>query len=394
MEVPTTTAALLQRAVTVLGSALAGAWGASALAGLLVPGPDLNAQDPPALAANPDGDGALVSVIIPMRDEVRNAAGVVRCVLDQDHAALQVVVVDDESTDGTVAAVRAAAAGDPRLTLVVGAALPEGWVGKPWACHQGARRAGGAWLLFLDADVRLHPRAIRRLLADARAHDAAVVSWVGLQRLDSFWERAVNPVVFHFIAALTPLPLARMPGVPLVAVNGQLLAFRSDAYAALGGHAAVRDAVVEDLALAQAAKRRYGRGYRFVWARELMATRMYRNLAEVRSGWGKNLVLGGAAIGLSPAVVVAGAVVGGVLPWVGALARLGGASAGGPFAVAAALQALSLGIAGRRIAGLPLRWGLAAPAGTAMVAAIAADSWRRTRAGAVTWRGRDYAARR
>jgi chlorobactene glucosyltransferase len=372
------------RTTTAVGTVLAGAWGAGAVLSVIVPGPTLH----PDVARGRHAPSPLVSVVVPMRDEARNAAGIVRSVLAQDYDLFELVVVDDRSGDGTASAARAAGGDDPRLRIVEGQPLPAGWVGKPWACAQGAAAARGDWLVFCDADVRLHPAALRVLVTDAEEHDAQVVSWVGRQELGSFWERVVNPVVFFFIAGLTPLPLAQRPSSRLVAVNGQFLAFRRAAYERLGGHDAVADAIVEDLRLAQAAKALLGAGYRFAWARALLSTRMYTSLRELFEGWSKNVALGGAAVGLPSWGAAAGALVGGVVPWVGA------ARGTRPYVVAAACQALAIGVFGWRVSGQSPLWGLTAPLGTAAVTTIAGASWSRARRGQLRWRGRSYAARR
>lgn len=376
----------------LVGGWLAVSWGAALGFGLATRTPDLSSADDPADPA-PD---LLVSVIVPMRNEARNAGASVASVLAQDHRALELVVVDDGSDDGTAERARSAAGGDPRLRIVHGAPVPPGWVGKPWACHQGARAAAGRWLVFVDADVRLHPAALRTLLADATAHDAQVASWVGRLELSSFWERTVNPVVFCFISATSPLPLARRPHSRVVLVNGQFLAFDRRAYRALAGHAGVRDAVVEDLALGRRAKARYGDGYRFAWADDLLSTRMYRSLAEIGEGWSKNMAVGASVVGIHPGLMVLGAALGGAGPWLGLLASLTGRRSvhRSLFAVAAAAQVGTLGLLVRRLSRLSPAWGLGAPLGTTAVVAIAVRSWWSTARGAIRWRGRVYAARR
>lgn len=370
----------------VLGRALAATWAAAAVTAAAAPGPALGPRrdDPQA--------ETLVSVVVPMRDEERNAAACVAAVLASTHRRVELIVVDDGSRDGTAAAVRAAAAGDPRVRLVRGAPLPDGWLGKPWACAQGAAVARGTWLVFCDADVRLAPEALATLLADAAATGAEAVSWIGRQELGSVWERVVNPVVLFFIAGLTPLPLATRPGSRVVAANGQFLAFSRRAYERIGGHAAVADAMVEDLALGRAAKAALGAGYRFVWTRDLMTTRMYRGLGELAQGWSKSIALGTRALGLPPAAAPLGALLAGSAPWIGTAAWLLGRSAAWPFAAAAACQATAIGAFVRRLSGVSALWGLAAPLGTAVLSALAGLSWWRTRRGDLRWRGRSYAA--
>ena len=156
--------------------------------------------------------------------------------LGQRLPGLEVLVVDDRSEDGTAEIVRRAAQKDVRLRLVEGQPLPEGWLGKPWALHQGAQAARGEWLLFVDADTRLQPGAVAGALAEARRRGAAVYSALTAQELPTVWEKIVQPAVFGAIAESMPVALVNNPALPQFAVaNGQFLLARRDAYEGLGG---------------------------------------------------------------------------------------------------------------------------------------------------------------
>lgn len=233
-------------------------------------------------------------MIVPARDEARNVARLVRTVLASSYPRLELVLVDDASTDGTADVAHAAGAGDPRLRVVANAPLPSGWFGKQWACATGAAEARGDLLLFTDADTahgpELHTRAVNML----RASDAALLTVAGRQELGSFWERMVQPQVFQVI-------LARFPGTERVnratsprdkIANGQFLLFRRDAYERIGGHHAVRATVAEDLALAQRTAELGERVILTLGERHL-ATRMYTSLGELVGGWRKNVFAGG-----------------------------------------------------------------------------------------------------
>jgi chlorobactene glucosyltransferase len=237
----------------------------------------------------------LVSEIVPARNEAHNIERCVRSILSSCWPALEVIVVDDRSEDGTGSLVRAIAAGDPRVFVVDGAPVPEGWFGKQWACAQGARVARGSTLIFTDADTVHAPELIPRTIHAMRARALDFFNVGGFQELGSFWERAVMPQVFYMIAT-------RYGGAGAVnrarhsrdkIANGQYLCFTRAAYDALGGHESVRGKAAEDLALAQLVHARGMRGELAMGPGQL-STRMYTSLGEVVNGWTKNMVTAGA----------------------------------------------------------------------------------------------------
>ena len=255
-----------------------------------------------------------VSVIIPARNESGTIEGVVRSLLASVHAQFEVIVVDDRSSDDTAARVAAMAAQDPRLRLVPGAELPEGWLGKPWACHQGATVARGDVLLFTDADTTHDPRLLACAAGGLRAESADLLTLTSQQRCVTFWERIVMPQIWVLLGVrYPPARVNRATRTDQLVANGQFIMVRREAYEALGGHAAVRGEVVEDLALAQAFLRD-GRRLRLMFGESLLQTRMYRSLGEMIEGWSKNLYLGSRQsagdrklfAALAPAILLAG----------------------------------------------------------------------------------------
>ncbi len=276
--------------------------------------------------AGPERDAPTISICVPARDEAANIARCVRAALDSrwpDPSRLEVIVVDDRSTDGTGALARAAADGDPRLRVIEGTEPPPGWAGKPWACARAAGEARGALLFFVDADVVLHPDAAGAMARALMAEALTLISVFGSWSLQSFWERAVIPSVGWFIRGAVDLDRINEAGRPEAFANGQAILVSRAGYEAAGGHGAVRDQVLEDVRLAEVIKRRGDRiGLRVApWAFQV---RLYRSLAEILAGYGKNLYEG---MGRRPAVGL-GAVlfilVGTLLP---VLALLGGAVA-------------------------------------------------------------------
>ncbi len=256
-------------------------------------------DDYPDAATAPDP--ALVRVVVPARNEARNIGRCVASVLATTYPRLELVVVDDDSDDGTADQAHAAAAGDPRFRLVRPAPLPPGWMGKQWACATGAaadrpepNAPAPDLLLFADADTVHAPDLVGRMVAALRARGAALLSVAGTQETGTVWEKLVQPQVFAVIAG-------RYGGADRVSratrtvdkiANGQCLMMTGAAYARVGGHAAVRDVVVEDLKLAQRTHA-LGLPVHLVRGEAQLRTRMYTSLGELVAGWRKNVFAGG-----------------------------------------------------------------------------------------------------
>ena len=240
----------------------------------------------------PDAPG--LSVIVPARDEASNIARCVRSIMGSTYPALDIIVVDDHSSDDTARIARETSAGDPRVRVVSAPALAPGWLGKQWACAHGASLATGRLLCFTDADTvhapDLHARSVRALLD----RGADLLSVAGVQELETFWERLVQPQVFALLTAryggTEIVSTARRPED--VIASGQYLLFQRASYEALGGHASVRGKVAEDLALAMRAKR-HGMRVHLIAGLEQLSTRMYTSLGALIRGWMKNAYAGG-----------------------------------------------------------------------------------------------------
>lgn len=270
-----------------------------------------------------------VTVCIPARDEAANIGRCVAAALASrwpDPARLEVLVVDDRSSDGTGALAREAGRGDPRLRVVEGVEPAPGWAGKPWACARAAREARGELLFFVDADVVLHPDALLSLAGALLERRLALLSVFGSWTLESFWEKAVIPAIGWFIRGAVNLDRVNDPARPEAFANGQAILVQRAPYEAIGGHGAVADKVLEDVRLAEAVKGA-GQAIGLMVAPWAFQVRLYRSLAEIVAGYGKNLYEG---MGRRP-VVGLGAVVfvglGTLLPAlalpIGLLGRLG-----------------------------------------------------------------------
>jgi len=252
--------------------------------------PRLARRTPSLIDVRPES-GRLVSVIIPARNESSTIATVVGSILATTYHPIELLVVDDRSTDDTAAIVERFS--DPRLRLVSGEELPGGWYGKPWACYQGYRAAKGEILLFTDADTRHAPELLGRAVGALVSEGADLVTAAPLQRCVTFWERVVMPQIWLLLALrYQPASVNRARRERDVIANGQFILTTRAAYEAAGTHAAVRHEVAEDLALAQTFLR-HGHTLHFAFAERLMETRMYQGLSHLIEGWSKNIYLGG-----------------------------------------------------------------------------------------------------
>jgi GT2 family glycosyltransferase len=209
----------------------------------------------------------LVSLLVPARNEQANVVDCLRGMIAQSHPRCEILLLDDGSTDATAelasrvlaeqraAGVGRGAANAAAARLVAGRPLEPGWGGKCFACHQLAELAQGEWLLFLDADTRLEPDAVARALAAAGTAGVDLASFLPCYVGDAWPNRLVVPWLYFFLTALVPLPEVTSTAHPRLSVaNGQAILVRRDAYRRSGGHAAIRDHIVEDVSLAIAAK--------------------------------------------------------------------------------------------------------------------------------------------
>lgn len=244
--------------------------------------------------AEPPAGAPLVSVVIPARDEARNIEACVRSVLASTWPNLEVLVVDDSSSDGTGEIARRIATADARVRVVEAPGLPAGWFGKQWACHTGARAARGTFLLFTDADTRHGPELLTRSMNAMRMRGADLLSVGGRQLTETFWERLIQPHIFLMIVARygSTERLSRTTDPFGKLANGQYLLAARAAYDAAGGHEAVRAHVAEDLRMAQEWCR-LGYSVQLVEGFNHLRTRMYHGLGEIARGWGKNIYAAG-----------------------------------------------------------------------------------------------------
>jgi len=354
-------------------------------------------------APPPPEDAPLVSILVPARNEARNIEACVGSLLMQDYPHYELIVLDDHSDDGTGEIVRRLGLGDSGNRRVIsGEPLPVGWTGKSWACHQLSLAARGDYLFFTDADTTHAPGTLSAVVAAACAYRADLLSAWPRLITKTPGEKLVIPMILllgmvmypHWLVLLLqmyPNVAARLPTAArrmLGAANGQFIFFTRAAYERIGGHAALRDHLVEDVALGRAVAARMGEGMRLLNCESLRFStcRMYRSFPEVWEGFTKNMraafensLAGFLGIGAMQ-------VCGFLLPFVFVFVP-------GP---ARPLVIMQVGVIYLIRIVLTLRFRtswtgcLLHPLGEALALAIGLNSWRRLATKGVTWKGRTY----
>lgn len=347
-----------------------------------------------------------VSVVVPARDEARGVVRCVRSLLAQQYPSdrVQVVVVDDESSDGTGDLVATLAGEDDRLRLVAGTAPRDGWLGKSWALQQAVQQvdASSDYLLFTDADTVHEPLALASAVSHARRHGLDLLSLGSGQELVGTAERLLLPLIVGLAMTVNGTfdEVNDPQRVERAKANGQFILVSSAAYARIGGHAGVRNAVVEDFELARRAKR-LGFRMQFADGRHLVRTRGYYSVGEIWRGFAKNALAeadrqpgGGAAPLLALPIVALG-------PYV-LLALAAWRLMRQPSRSAVLLLAQSVLQIGHLIGftsrcatalGLPVRYGVGQPVATLFVWLLLLTSAVRRASGRPTmWKGRPITA--
>ncbi|MBZ5646772.1 MAG: glycosyltransferase [Acidobacteriia bacterium] len=228
----------------------------------------------------------LVSVIVPARNEEACLGDCLRSLVAQVGVDLEIIVVDDGSTDRT----REIAGSFAGVQVISAGELPAGWSGKCNAVWAGAQAAGGKWLLFTDADTEHLPGSLARSLQEARREGVALLSYSPEQEVRGLVQWTAMPAIFAELASVYPPRDVCDPASSAAAANGQYLLIAREAYDAVGGHQAVSSSLLEDLELAKLVKAS-GRRIRLRYGKGLVRTRMYRDTASLVEGWSKNLAL-------------------------------------------------------------------------------------------------------
>lgn len=324
-----------------------------------------------------------VSVIIPARNEEANIAAACVCVLASKDVDVELVVVDDHSTDATAAILRTIA--DPRLRVVAPPPLPLGWTGKQHACASGAAAAAHDLLLFIDADVRLGSDALSRIAGFMQCHPVGLGSGFPRELCNGLADGLLLPLIHFLLLGFLPIALMRRSLAPALGAGcGQLIAARRDAYRRAGGHGAIRHSMHDGITLPRAF-RAAGIQTGIFDASRFARCQMYGSTPALFEGLLKNATEGMAKpIALPVWSVILG--LGQVAPAVVALCT----------PVWPAFLALALTIGLRLILALrfraPLWSAILHPAGVAVLLAVQWIALIRQRRGRpATWRGRAYA---
>jgi len=338
-----------------------------------------------------------VTAVIPARDEVATIGHALASLLAQDYpGVLRIIVVDDNSTDGTADAARRAAQGSERVHVLTGTPLPAAWTGKLWAVHQGIRHATvhapAPYLWLTDADIVHGPATLRRLVANAEAGQLSLVSLMVRLHCRSLWERLLVPAFIFFFQKLVPFPWVNDANSRIAAAAGGCILVRSDALARSGGIAAIRGRLIDDCALAGQLKQEGG-----IWlglADDSLSLRAYCGLTDF---WAMVARTAYAYLNLSPfrlLLSVAGMLLLYAVPplaiVVGAATNDGGATALGVLATGLMICAYRPTV---ELYDLPSGWTLTLPMVAVLYVAMTIDSARLTWLGrGGHWKGRSFAA--
>ncbi len=276
---------------------------------MLLPAPPEAPADEPDSSRRPS-----VAVIVPARNEAATLDACLESIRSQDYRDLQIVIVDDRSEDATFAAAQRIAATDSRVVVKRVDDLPAGWMGKSHALWTGAQGVEADWLLFVDADCTLHPSAVRTVVDDAVHRDVDLLTLWPHNAAQSFWEHMLIPLCGAIIALWFGSQGTGRPNRGPAFANGQFLLVRREAYTRIDGHRAVRQALIEDVPLAEHA-RRHGLRLHVAAGRHLVSVRMYDRYIAIRDGWARIYV--GALRSPSKIVLsIAWLIAGSLLPFV------------------------------------------------------------------------------
>ncbi|MCP2096453.1 Glycosyltransferase like family 2 [Actinosynnema pretiosum] len=332
--------------------------------------------------ADPPPCAEPVSVLVPARDEAHQVAATIRSLLAQRGVPdLEVLVLDDGSTDGTADVVREAAGGDARLRVLTGAPPVFGVPGKANACAQLAEVARGRVLVLVDADVVLAPDAVAGAVDLLRSTGLDLVSPFPRQVADDVATRLVQPLLQWSWLVFLPLRVAeRSARGSLSAACGQFLVVDAGALARCGGFAAVGGEVLDDIALVRAVKRSGGRGV-VVDGSRVAECRMYRGWGKVAAGYGKSLWAMGGSSGGSVALA-------GVLAWLFLLPPVAAVLGSRVGAVGYLAGVLGRVVAARRTGGRVWPDALAHPVSVGALVVLIGRSVRGRARGTLTWKGR------
>ncbi|MFD1992578.1 glycosyltransferase [Paenibacillus nicotianae] len=336
----------------------------------------------------------LLSIMIPARNEEINIRECLLSVLNcrTDSIEIEVLVINDHSEDRTVAEIEKVMQQDQRVRLFHSNPLPEGWMGKSYACHQLVQHAQGDWWLFIDADVRLEVEGLEAAMVTAQSQGKGLISGFPRMETGTWLERIVVPMMSFVIAYHLPIMMVRRSRSPLfLAVTGAWLMIHPDSYARSGGHEGISNQIVEDMELARAVKR-IGDPVTLANVQHYTSARMYRNAAQVWEGYKKNIFVGA---GRSAWLAVGISIYYGLLFILPVFTLLYSLVAVDTMLIGWSLLSILLGMITKSIIdfyhGKPFWMGIYMPVSAACLIGIMLDSWRAGVNGTgYNWKGRNY----
>jgi chlorobactene glucosyltransferase len=242
----------------------------------------------------PDKDRSVLypylSVCIPARNEERDIKSCLESLLNQDYPAFEVIVVDDNSSDRTASIICSMQSQYPNLVFISGEALAPGWLGKPYALYQACQVSRGDYLLFTDADLVYQRYALKTAMNKVIDEKLDLLTLMPAAIFVSFWERAIQPVIFGFIAALTSFRKVNSSASQSAMGFGAFLLFKKESYQQIGGHVSVQNEILEDVMIAKISKLN-GLNMLVADGKLLFSIRMYHSIKEIWVGWRKNIFL-------------------------------------------------------------------------------------------------------
>lgn len=244
----------------------------------------------PSLPQTKSKPSDLVSILIPARNEEKNIGRILTDLINQEYTNVEIIVFDDQSEDGTHEIAEEFARSDDRISVISSEGLPEGWLGKNFACHSLAANAKGSFMLFLDADVNISRNTIGNAISMAEKHNLVLVSIFPKQKIISLGERITVPIMNYILLSLLPLVLVRTSKFPsLSAANGQFMFFESGIYKSMEPHKLMRKNRVEDISIARYYK---SKGFKIacLTGDEHISCRMYTGFNDAVNGFSKNVI--------------------------------------------------------------------------------------------------------
>lgn len=234
----------------------------------------------------------LISVLIPARNEENNIGKCLGHLVNQSYHNLEILVLDDQSTDNTAQIVKSFSDKYRQIKLINGSILPKGWLGKNWACHQLSQQANGEYFLFIDSDVELKEKSVSSIMKETDESEAKMISVFSTQIIKSFGEWIIVPLMNWLLLAFLPLRLVYSSrNKSLVAANGQFMFWDRNTYLEINGHQSVKEKVVEDMEFARICKSKNIK-IKTMLGGDLIYCRMYNDLPQSIKGFSKNFYPG------------------------------------------------------------------------------------------------------